>query len=98
MKNNCNPIPQKMRTVILSALLLQTIISFGQKTYTINKAIWTFTKPGNYKIRVDNFSSSINKGDSFIRQNTPLSEQFNDDHILFSIAKTDSSDINIILA
>lgn len=87
-----------MRTLILLALLSQTIFSFGQKTYKVNKAIWTYIKPENYKTRVDNFSSSINKGDSVIRQNITLSEQPNDEHILFSIAKSDSSDINVVLA
>ena len=87
-----------MRTVILLTFLLQATISFGQRTYSINKAIWTYTKPGNYKIRVDNFSSSISKGDSIIKQNVTSSEQSNDEHILFSIAKSDSSDINVILA
>ena len=87
-----------MRTVILLTLLLQTILSFGQKTYKINKASWTYTIPANYKTRVDNFSTAINRGDSAIRENTIISEQANDDHILLSIAKSDSSDINIILA
>jgi len=89
---------KKIRTGILLTLLLQGIISFGQKTYEINKSIWTYTTPANYKIRIDNFSSAINKGDSVIRQNTTLSEQSNDEHILLSIGKSDSSDINIILA
>ena len=87
-----------VRPIILLSILLTGIISFGQKTYNVNKAIWTFTKPENYKTRVDNFSSSMKKGDSIIKQNVTLSKQSNDDNILFSIAKSDSSDINIIMA
>lgn len=87
-----------MRSVILITFFLQAALSFGQKTYTINKVIWSYTKPENYKIRVDNFSSAISTGDSVIKQNITSSEQSNDEHILFAIAKSDSSDINVILA
>ena len=87
-----------MRTVFLLTFLVPTILSFGQKTYKINKASWTYTTPENYKTRIDNFSSAINKGDSVIRQNTTGTEQPDDEHILLSVAKSDSIDINILLA
>lgn len=87
-----------MKLILFLSILLTAIISFGQKTYNINKAIWTFTKPESYKTRVDNFSSSIKRGDSIIKQNVTLSKQSNDDNILISLAKSDSSDINIIIA
>ncbi len=87
-----------IRPIILLCILLTGFISFGQKNYNVNKAVWTFAKPENYKIRVDNFSSSMKKGDSIIKQNVTLSKQTNDDNILISVAKSDSSDINIILA
>ena len=87
-----------MRTVIFLTLLLPAILSFGQKTYKIDKATWTYTTPANYKTRIDNFSSSIKKGDSAINQNTTGTKQSNDEHILLSIAKSDSSDINVVLA
>ena len=87
-----------MRTVFLLTFLVPTILSFRQKTYKINKASWTYTTPENYKTRIDNFSSAINKGDSVIRQNTTGTEQPDDEHILLSVAKSDSIDINILLA
>ena len=87
-----------MRTVFLLTFLFLTILSFGQKTYKINKAAWTYTTPANYKARVDNFSSAINKGDSLIRQNTTGTEQSNDEYILLAAAKSDSSEINVIMA
>ncbi|MCX6319581.1 MAG: hypothetical protein NTW29_20050 [Bacteroidetes bacterium] len=87
-----------VKPIILMSILLTGIVSFGQKTYKVDKAIWTYTKPENYRTRVDNFSSSMKKGDSIIKQNVTLSKQANDDNILISVAKSDSSDINVIMA
>lgn len=87
-----------MKVKIIFILLLKTGVLFGQNNYTINKAIWTYTRPENYKIRVDNFSSTIKRGDSVLIQNTEHSSQNNDDNILISVAKSDSIDMNVIMA
>ena len=87
-----------MRSLLFPSILLTTITTFGQKIYKISNTKWTFAKPDNYKTRIDNFSSSMKKGDSIIKQNVTLAKQNNDDIILVSVAKSDSSDINIIMA
>ena len=78
--------------------MLHSTISFGQRVYRVEKARWEYTKPANYKIRVDNFSSALKAGDSLIKKNNKSQTQSHDDKILFSFAKSDSIDINIILA
>jgi len=87
-----------MRKIIVLTLLLHSTISFGQRVYRVEKARWEYTKPANYKIRVDNFSSALKAGDSLIKKNNKSQTQSHDDKILFSFAKSDSIDINIILA
>jgi len=87
-----------MRTLIILTFLLQSVISIGQKNYQIEKVFWSYTKPQNYKIRVDNFSSAIRAGDSLINKNNKLEKQASTDNILFAFSKNDSIDINIIMA
>lgn len=85
-----------MRISLLPIALLFSIISFGQKTYRIGNVFWEYKKPTTYKTKVDNFSSTIKTGDSVIKKNNNLQKQTNDDVILFSVAKNDSVDLNII--
>ncbi len=87
-----------MRTLVALTFLFHSIISNGQKSYQIEKVLLLYTKPKNYKTRVDNFISAIKAGDSLILKNNKLQNQSNDDNILFSFEKSDSSKINIILA
>ncbi|UAY53143.1 hypothetical protein [Ferruginibacter albus] len=85
-----------MRTIVTSFLLSLSIFSFGQKTYEVGKVTWQYQKPENYIYRIDNFSSIIRSGDSIIKKNNAVN-QSTDEVILFSVAKTDSSNANIIL-
>ena len=86
-----------MRTFIFSLFLLFATNANGQKAYSIDKALWIYEMPAHYQFRIDNFSKAINRGDSIIRENIILPEQTTD-HILFSGARSDSSDINSVLA
>lgn len=86
-----------MRTAFLAVSLLLSFISFGQKTYKIGNVYWEYRKPATYKTRIDNFSSAINTGDSVVKKNNNLQKQSNDDVILFSVAKNEAADLNIIL-
>jgi hypothetical protein len=86
-----------MRIAFLSIFLLLSVISFGQKTYQIGKVLWEYKKPTTYKTRIDNFSSTIKTGDSVIKKNNNLPHQSNDDVVLFSVAKSEAADLNIIL-
>jgi hypothetical protein len=86
-----------MRITLITLSLLLSFISFGQKTYRIDKVLWEYKKPATYKTRTDNFSSAMEAGDSLIKKNNNLQKQSNDDVILFSIAKNESKDLNIIL-
>ena len=86
-----------MRFGLLLAVLLISIVSFGQKTYKVGKISWEFKKPANYKTRIDNFSSTAKKGDSVLKKNYNLEKQSNGEEILFSLAKSDSAVLNIII-
>jgi hypothetical protein len=86
-----------MRITLAALPLLLSFMCFGQKTYTIGKVIWEYKKPSTYKTRIDNFSSAIEVGDSIIKKNNNLQKQSNDDVILFSVAKSETKDLNIIL-
>ncbi len=86
-----------MRTAFLAVSLLLSFISFGQKTYKIGNVYWEYRKPATYKTRIDNFSSAIKTGDSVVTKNNNLQKQSNDDVILFSVAKNEAADLNIIL-
>lgn len=86
-----------MRTAFLAVSLLLSFISFEQKTYKIGNVYWEYRKPATYKTRIDNFSSAINTGDSVVKKNNNLQKQSNDDVILFSVAKNEAADLNIIL-
>lgn len=85
-----------MNKIFIILLLFLPLISIGQKTYRINKALWQYSKPIDYKIRVDNFSSLITLGDSIIYANTE--SEIVESKILFSLAKDDSINMNVILA
>jgi hypothetical protein len=87
-----------MRTLVALTFLFTSIISNGQKSYQIEKVLLLYTQPKNYKPRVDNFISAIKAGDSLAKKNSKLQNQSNDDNILFSFEKSDSSKINIIFA
>jgi hypothetical protein len=86
-----------MRTTLIFVSLLLSIISFGQKTYQIGNVLWEYKKPATYNTSIDNFSSALKAGDSVIKKNNNLQNQSNDDVILFSVTKSDSIDLNIIL-
>lgn len=87
-----------MKYLFIVALLCLYFVSFGQKMYKINSVNWTYAKPENYTFRVDNFVETIKIGEQYIEKNGRGATNSTDDVILFSIAKSDSSDLNIALA
>jgi hypothetical protein len=87
-----------MRIILIILSLLFATVSFSQKNYKVGKALWTYVKPANYKVRIDNFSSIRKKGDSIVQKNNQLDKQQGGDVILFSVAKNDSLNLNIIQA
>lgn len=86
-----------MRIMFLFFIVLQSLVSIAQKTYSINNTLWKFTAPSGYKTRIDNFSSTRQNGDSILRKNNQ-SIHIVEEQILFSVAKNDSVDINAIFA
>lgn len=72
--------------------------SYGQKSYRIEKLLWNYTQPSGYISRVDNFEEEIQAGQEYIESQKDESTYSKDDKILFAVAKSDSAEINIVLA
>lgn len=88
-----------MKNILLILLLAISFQSFGQNNYRIEKRIWSYTKPSEYISRVDNFEEEFKTGVEYIKnQEEDGVTVSTDDKILFSIAKTDSVQMNMVLA
>ncbi|MGJ8731874.1 MAG: hypothetical protein ACSHW4_01980 [Cellulophaga sp.] len=88
-----------MRNFLLILLLAISLQSFGQKNYRIKKCIWSITPPAAYSARVDNFEKIVKAGETYIKKQKNDSVTLStDDTVLFSLAKTDSVQMNIVLA
>ncbi|AFM02746.1 hypothetical protein Fleli_0257 [Bernardetia litoralis DSM 6794] len=88
-----------MKNIILILLLAISFQSFGQNNYRIEKCIWNYSKPSEYISRVDNFEKDVKTGEEYIKKQKEDGVTVStDDKILFSIAKTDSLQMNIVLA
>lgn len=87
-----------MKNIFLILILAISLQSFGQSNYRIEKCIWNYTKPSGYISRVDNFEKTIKTGQDYIEKQNDGTTNSTDDKILFSIAKTDSLQINAVLA
>ena len=69
-----------------------------EKTYKIDTANWSYKLPEGYKVRTDQFSEALKRGQKEIETKGQGATASNSDVILISAAKGDSSDINVILA
>ena len=87
-----------MKNILLILILAISFQSFGQNNYRIESQIWNFTKPAEYISRVDNFEKHIKTGQDYIKKQNDGTTLSTNDKILFSIAKTDSLQMNIVLA
>ncbi|MCP4054190.1 MAG: hypothetical protein GY739_14265 [Mesoflavibacter sp.] len=87
-----------MKNILLILLLAICYQSYGQNSYRIEKCIWNYTKPAEYISRVDNFEKDIKTGEDYVKKQNDGTTLSTDDKILFSIAKTDSLQMNIVLA
>ncbi len=87
-----------MKNILLILILAISFQSFGQNNYRIESQIWNFTKPAEYISRVDNFEKDIKTGQDYIKKQNDGTTLSTNDKILFSIAKTDSLQMNIVLA
>ena len=87
-----------MKNILLILLLAFSFQSFGQNNYRIEKCIWNYTKPSEYISRVDNFENDIKTGQDYVEKQNDGTTHSTDDKILFSIAKTDSLQMNIVFA
>ncbi|WP_289064218.1 hypothetical protein [uncultured Zobellia sp.] len=85
-----------MQNFIVIIFLLAISVSHAQKNYRIEDTIWTYEKPRGFITRSDNFERVIQTGTDHIKKTE--SKSSNDDVILISIAKSDSSDVNMVLA
>lgn len=87
-----------MKNILLILLLAIGFLSFGQNNYRIETQIWNYTKPFEYISRVDNFEKVRKTGEEYIKKQNDGTTLSTGDKILFSIAKSDSSQVNIVLA
>jgi|GEM_PF-3327121 len=87
-----------MRSILLIFISVFSFQSYGQKSYRIEKLLWNYTQPSEYISRVDNFEEEVKAGQEYIREEEDESTHSNDDKILFAIAKSDSAEMNIVLA
>lgn len=69
-----------------------------QKTnYKIGTTTWQYQLPKEFKIRQDQFRDVIETGQEFIEKENQGTNVTKDDIIVLSAAKSDSSDLNILL-
>ncbi|WP_338731378.1 hypothetical protein [Mangrovimonas cancribranchiae] len=87
-----------MKNILLICLLAFSFNSFGQNSYRIENQIWNYIKPSEYISRVDNFEKDRKTGEEYVKKQNDGTTLSTDDKILFSIAKSDSTQINIVLA
>ena len=85
-----------MKNIVALIFLLIISVSHAQKKYRIDKTIWVYEKPDGFITRSDNFEKVVQKGEDYIEKTKNTSS--NDDFILVSIAKSDSLDVNMVLA
>ncbi len=86
-----------MKKTLLILLIIINYPTFGQNKYRIEKCVWNITKPADYITRIDNFEEIIKLGEEYVEEKEEL-ELANDSKTLFSIAKSDSSPINMMIA
>lgn len=87
-----------MKNILLTLFLIISLQTFAQKTYYIEKCIWNYTQPSEYIFKVDNFEKERKTGEDYIKKQENGTTLSTDDKILFSLAKTESSQVNVILA
>lgn len=88
-----------MKNIFLILLLAYSLQTFGQNKYRIENISWNYTKPKDYISREDNFEKMIKTGMEYIKKQKEDSVRIStDDKILFSIAKTDSVQMNMVYA
>lgn len=86
-----------MNKIFLFLILLISNITFAQKVYKIENISWRYEMPKNYFYQTDNFSQIISAGDKFLENDKTLNLNPDED-ILFSIAKENDSNFNIIIS
>lgn len=86
-----------MKKIYFLLFVLISTYSFSQKNYRIENCIWEFKQPTNYIVRIDNFEQAIKAGKEYLEKDEIMSNSL-DDKILFSIAKSENSPINMIIS
>jgi len=79
-------------------MITSTVACNSQKKYQVGKTTWRFDKPASYGYRVDNFSDAVQHGDSYIKEQAKDIRLRDEEVVLVSVAKNDSSDVNSIRA
>jgi hypothetical protein len=88
-----------MKNILFILLLAISFQSFGQKNYRIENCVWNYTKPSEYLSRIDNFEQTVKTAEEYFKKQKDEGIRMSiDDKILFSIAKTDSTQVNIVVA
>ena len=87
-----------LNVLIISFCISSCEAQTSETTYHIDATNWLYKLPEEYKIRTDQFSEALNAGQNEIEKNGQGATASNNDVILLSAAKSDSSDLNILFA
>jgi hypothetical protein len=66
------------------------------KKYQIEKTVWKYETPKEFKVKVDNFKEVIEVGNKYLEKDTVNNVTY-DDVILLSLAKTLEKDMNMLM-
>lgn len=86
-----------MKKIYIILFFLSSIIGFSQNNYRIQNRIWTFEKPKNFVIKVDNFIDLVKTGEDFLEKDERLNLKV-EETILLSIAQKDTTSNNLLIA
>lgn len=88
-----------MNSIIKILFLLVSNLILAQKEYNIGNMSWTYEKPPTYLFKKDNFAEAAKKGKEIFEQKADSHYNLNpEDTVLFSIAKDENSDFNILVS
>ena len=86
-----------MKKIYIILFVLNSVIGFSQNNYRIQNRIWTFEKPKNFVIKVDNFIDLVKTGEDFLKKDERLNLKV-EETILLSIAQKDTTSNNFLIA
>ena len=88
-----------MKKIIVLIILFTGLLSCAQKdlrkNYEIEKTIWKYEIPKDFKIKIDNFKEIVDLGNEYFKKDT-INKVANDDVVLLSIVKSLNKNMNML--